>query len=106
VVRRIFAEFVAGLGFFAIAEGLTRDGIPSPSAHDPERNKHRSGIAWNKFAVRAILINPATPATRCGTSSAKTNYSSTLRTSRLATRPSCGGTTPASGCGRRISFTL
>jgi Recombinase len=41
-----------------IAEGLTRDGIPSPSAHDPERNEHRSGIAWNKFAVRAILINP------------------------------------------------
>src|ERR1700733_9747263 len=25
---------------------------------DPERNKHRSGIAWNKFAVRSILINP------------------------------------------------
>ena len=58
VVRRIFAEFTAGHGFYAIAEGLTRDGIPSPSAHDPERNKHRSGIAWNKFAVRSILINP------------------------------------------------
>ena len=58
VVRRIFAEFIAGHGFYAIAEGLTRDGIPSPSAHDPERNKHRSGIAWNKFAVRSILINP------------------------------------------------
>ena len=58
VVRRIFAEFTAGHGFYAIAEGLTRDGIPSPAAHDPERNKHRSGIAWNKFAVRSILINP------------------------------------------------
>jgi site-specific DNA recombinase len=58
VVCRIFAEFLAGHGFYAIAEGLTRDGIPSPSAHDPERNKHRSGIAWNKFAVRSILINP------------------------------------------------
>ena len=58
VVRRIFAEFTAGHGFYAIAEGLTRDGIPSPSAHDPERNQHRCGIAWNKFAVRAILINP------------------------------------------------
>jgi site-specific DNA recombinase len=57
-VARIFAEFLAGRGFYAIAEGLTRDGIPSPSAHDPERNKHRSGIAWNKFAVRAILVNP------------------------------------------------
>ena len=58
VVRRIYAEFIAGHGFYAIAESLTRDDIPSPSAHDPERNKHRSGIAWNKFAVRSILVNP------------------------------------------------
>jgi len=58
VVRRIFAEFIAGHGFYAIAEGLTRDGIPSPSAHDPARNRHRCGIAWNKFAVRAILVDP------------------------------------------------
>ncbi len=58
VGRRIFAEFTVGHGFYAIAEGLTRDDIPSPAAHDPERNKHRSGIAWNKFAVRSILINP------------------------------------------------
>src|SRR6202000_550848 len=58
VVQRIFAEFIAGHGFYAIAEGLTRDGIPSPSAHDPARNRHRCGIAWNKFAVRAILVNP------------------------------------------------
>ncbi len=58
VVRRIFAEFLAGHGIYAIAEHLTRDGIPSPSAHDPGRNKHRCGIAWNKFAVRAILANP------------------------------------------------
>src|SRR6266404_1224349 len=58
VVVRIFAEFSAGSGIYAIAEGLTRDGIPSPSAHDPGRNSHRSGIAWNKFAVRAILANP------------------------------------------------
>jgi site-specific DNA recombinase len=58
VVSRIFAEFIAGHGFHAIAEGLTHDGIPSPSAHDPARNRHRCGIAWNKFAVRAILVNP------------------------------------------------
>ncbi len=45
VVRRIFGEFIAGHGFYAIAEGLTRDGIPSPSAHDPSRNRHRCGIA-------------------------------------------------------------
>jgi DNA invertase Pin-like site-specific DNA recombinase len=58
VVRRIFAEFIGGSGIYAIAEGLTRDGIPSPSAHDPARNSHRSGIAWSKAAVRAIVTNP------------------------------------------------
>ena len=58
VVKRIFAELIAGRGIFAIAEGLTRDGILSPSAHDPERNTHRNGIAWSKGAVRAILTNP------------------------------------------------
>ncbi|WP_395107481.1 recombinase family protein [Actinomadura sp. SCN-SB] len=63
VVQRIFAEFL-GLwgyrerGYFAIAEGLTRDGIPCPSAHDPARNRHRCGVAWSKNAVRAILMNP------------------------------------------------
>jgi site-specific DNA recombinase len=58
IVRRIFDEYVAGKGYFAIAEGLTRDGIPSPSGHDPERNTHRDGKAWAKSAVRAILTNP------------------------------------------------
>ncbi len=58
VVRRIFAEFLAGNGLFLIAEGLTGDAIASPSAHDPARNRHRSGIAWSKSAVRAILTNP------------------------------------------------
>lgn len=58
VVVRIFTEFLRGSGLFAIAEGLTRDGIPSPSAHDPARNSHRTGRAWSKGAVRAILTNP------------------------------------------------
>jgi site-specific DNA recombinase len=58
VVRRIFAEDIAGEGYYAIAEGLTRDGIKSPSAHDPGRNTRRCGVAWAKSAVRAIIINP------------------------------------------------
>ncbi len=58
VVVRIFTEFLHGSGLFAIAEGLTRDGVPSPSAHDPARNSHRTGRAWSKGAVRAILTNP------------------------------------------------
>ncbi|MFI6514081.1 recombinase family protein [Spirillospora sp. NPDC050679] len=63
VVQRIFREFL-GLGgspekgLFSIAEGLTRDGIPCPSAHDRARNRHREGMAWAKSAVKAILTNP------------------------------------------------
>ncbi len=45
VVRRIFAEFLAGFGIYAIAERLTAESIPCPSAHDPERNRHRCGVA-------------------------------------------------------------
>lgn len=58
VVARIFAEFLAGNGLYVIAEGLTADGIPCPSAYDRARNPHRSGIAWSKSAIRVILTNP------------------------------------------------
>jgi site-specific DNA recombinase len=58
VVERIFGDYLAGQGLYAIAQGLTRDGIACPSAHDRARNRHRSGIAWSKGAVRAILTNP------------------------------------------------
>jgi hypothetical protein len=43
---RIFADFTSGKGLKAIAEALTSKGIPSPSAYDPARNRHRCGIAW------------------------------------------------------------
>ena len=58
VVQRIFAEFLSGNGYFAIAERLTSEGILSPSGHDRKRNSHRDGLAWGKSAVRAILLNP------------------------------------------------
>lgn len=58
IVRRIFAEYLGGAGIYAIAEGLTRDAIPCPSAYDRARNRHRDGRAWGKSAVRAILKNP------------------------------------------------
>jgi site-specific DNA recombinase len=60
IVRRIFAEYLAGDGIRVIAERLTADDIPSPSAQDPGRNRHRqhSGGAWAKSAVRVILHNP------------------------------------------------
>jgi hypothetical protein len=41
-----------------LLEGPSRDDIPSPSASDPARNRHRCGIAWSKAAVRVILSNP------------------------------------------------
>jgi site-specific DNA recombinase len=58
VVKRIFALYLSGLGIFAIAERLTRDSIPSPSAADPARNRHRTGEGWAKSAIKAILANP------------------------------------------------
>jgi site-specific DNA recombinase len=58
VVARIFARYLEGRGIYAIAEEVTRDGIACPSADDPARNRHRSGVAWSKMAVRAILTNP------------------------------------------------
>jgi site-specific DNA recombinase len=57
-VARIFAEFLGGAGLHVIAEALTRDGIPCPSAADRGRNRHRSGGAWAKSAVRVIITNP------------------------------------------------
>ncbi|MGR6998363.1 recombinase family protein [Yinghuangia aomiensis] len=42
----------------AIAEVLTAESIPCPSAYDRARNRHRCGPAWAKSAVRAILKNP------------------------------------------------
>ncbi len=58
VVRRIYAEFLQGAGYLAIAERLNADQTPSPSGHDPGRNPHRQGIGWTKHTVRAILVNP------------------------------------------------
>jgi site-specific DNA recombinase len=58
VVQRIFREYLSGRGIFAIAEGLTSEGVPSPSAYDPARNRHRCGVAWSKGAIRVILTNP------------------------------------------------
>jgi DNA invertase Pin-like site-specific DNA recombinase len=58
VVRRIFAEYMDGLGDRAIANGLNREGIPCPSARRPDQNRHRLADGWQGSAVRAILDNP------------------------------------------------
>ncbi|MFJ1767852.1 recombinase family protein [Amycolatopsis sp. NPDC088138] len=58
VVRRIFAEYLAGNGDRAIANGLNRDGIPCPSARRPDQNRHRLADGWQGSTVRSILENP------------------------------------------------
>lgn len=60
IVSRIFEAFIEGVGVHAIARQLTEDGVPCPSASDPDRNRHRlrNGPAWAHTAVRAILTNP------------------------------------------------
>ncbi|WP_396450456.1 recombinase family protein [Actinomadura sp.] len=60
VVKWIFAQYIKqqGRGLLDIAEELTRQGIPCPSASDPARNPHRNQLAWSKSAVRTIVGNP------------------------------------------------
>ena len=84
-------------GFYAIAEGLTRDGIPSPSAHDPGRNRHRQPAAAHGRRSRSgpSCTTRATPAARSGTSNAATRCCSTSTTSRSVTSRRCAGTTAA-----------
>ncbi|GAA0946545.1 recombinase family protein [Kribbella koreensis] len=58
VVQRIFEMYLAGWGSKAIAEQLNRDGVPCPSAHAPQQNRHRKMDGWQHSAVVAILENP------------------------------------------------
>lgn len=47
IVRRIFGEYLSGMSPYAIARGLTADGIPSPAG------KPR----WNDLTIRRVLSN-------------------------------------------------
>src|SRR4029453_8479977 len=58
VVRRIFAEYLDGLGDRAIASRLNGDAIPCPSASNPAQNRHRIADGWQGTTVRSILENP------------------------------------------------
>ena len=58
VVRRIFAEYLNGMGDRAIANGLNRDGILCPSAKRPDQNGHRLADGWQGSTIRAIVENP------------------------------------------------
>lgn len=57
-VRWIFARRLAGASAAGIARALNERNIPSPAAHDPERNTHRTGTAWTLRTIAEILANP------------------------------------------------
>jgi site-specific DNA recombinase len=57
-VQRIFAQRLAGTSVAGIARSLNAAGIPPPSAHDPDRNRHRTGTEWTLRTAAAILANP------------------------------------------------
>jgi site-specific DNA recombinase len=46
VVAWIFAERLAGYSIARITRALNDASIPCPSAADPKRNPHRTGVAW------------------------------------------------------------
>ncbi|MEU8223631.1 recombinase family protein [Kribbella sp. NPDC048915] len=58
VVERIFQLYLDGLGLKSIAETLNLEGVPCPSAHTPQQNRHRRGDGWQHTTVKAILENP------------------------------------------------
>ena len=58
VVAWMFAQRLAGHSVARITRALNDAGIPCPSAADPKRNPHRTGMAWTLRTVAAILANP------------------------------------------------
>ncbi|GAA0584489.1 recombinase family protein [Kribbella sandramycini] len=58
VVRRIFGMYLDGWGRKAIAEQLNREGVPCPSAHAPDQNRHRIMDGWQHSTIAAVLENP------------------------------------------------
>src|SRR5690606_31965140 len=52
VLRRIFREYLGGRGLKAIAHGLNREGVPSPTVG------RRGSGSWAPSGIRAMLLNP------------------------------------------------
>lgn len=55
IVKRIFNEYIGGIGFDAIARNLYNDGIPSPRQVAGIKN---ASPKWHGSSVRCILENP------------------------------------------------
>ena len=58
VVTWMFAQRLAGHSATRITRALNDAGVPCPSAADPARNPHLTGVAWTLRTVAAILANP------------------------------------------------
>ncbi|MEU8001064.1 recombinase family protein [Catellatospora sp. NPDC049111] len=57
-VSWMFAQRLAGWSMAAITVSLNEQGAACPSAHDPQRNPHRTGAGWTLRTVASILANP------------------------------------------------
>jgi site-specific DNA recombinase len=99
IVARIFALFLAGHGYYAIAEQLTAEGIPSPAGYDRARNPHRPGCAWGKSAVRAILRNPLYTGYQVWGRQRRDEVLVDVDDVAAGHVTGCAGTTPAAGSG-------
>jgi site-specific DNA recombinase len=58
IVRWIFARRLDGYSAARIARALNEAGVPCPSAADPGRNPHRTGMGWTLGTIVTILSNP------------------------------------------------
>ena len=72
VVSWMFAQRLGGQSAARIARALNDAGIPCPSAADPGRNPHRTGVGWTLRTVPRSWPTRGTPAARSGTGSAPT----------------------------------
>lgn len=57
VVRRIFADALAGKSASQIAADLNRDGVPSPSVQDPDGHHPRATPYWVAGTITSMLRN-------------------------------------------------
>ncbi len=58
VVAWMFAQRLSGHSLARITRALNDAAVPCPSAADPQRNPHRTAMAWTLGTVAAILANP------------------------------------------------
>ena len=64
VVRFMYAQILAGEKLRAIAQKLTSDGVPTPSAYRVQRGRRQpsptdAGTSWTHTRIQKMLVNPA-----------------------------------------------